>query len=414
MTIVEELKSRQSKIGYLYVSVNQEVYTPNFLVARVLDHLPKKVWCNPDLKWCDVAVKSGEFMVEIIIRLMDGLKKKIPNEKKRYGHIVKNMVYGYAVTDVGAMVSRKTVYGDRNIKGNIIDKYFTEGNKMKFDLIVGNPPYNPPRENESGIGDSSVIWPDFVKKALDDLKDGGHLAIIHPCMWRKPDAKLYPLLSKYQIKWIEMHPSHSSFGREDGFTVFGVWTSFDCYVLHKVPYTIPTQIEDFWGNRYEIDLREWPWLPGGQFSCIKKILAKKNDERCEIIYSGADYASTKEWISKEKSNKYKHPCIHSVKANNNIYWLYSSRNDRGLFGEKKVIIAESRYIYPINDYKGEYGMTENSFGLSISSKKEGELICKALTSDKFKKIVRDTKWAGFQVDYKMFTYFKKDFWKYFV
>jgi len=417
--IIDDLKSRQSKIQALYPSTNQEIYTPNFLVERILDRLPKKLWTNPDLKWCDSAAKSGEFMVAVIIRLMDGLKKKIPNEKKRYNHIIKNMVYGYSLTLSGAMVVRKTVYGDRNIMGNVSDKYFIEENKMKFDVIVGNPPYQAPvKEKAKKGGAGAQLWPEFVKKSLEYIKDGGYLAMIHPCMWRKPDAEMWPVLTQYQIEWIEMHRAIRGYGapndlREIGTDIFGVGTSFDCYVLHKVLYTKPTEVDDFSGKKYIIDLREWPWLPGAEFDLIKKILASDKDKKCEII-SNYSYETRHLWMNEKKDKKFKYPCLHGIHQDGTIRYYYSSRNDKGHFNISKVIFGDGGYVYPFNDYKGEYGMTGHALAIPCSSKKESLLIYNALKSEKFKRVIWPTKWSNYETEGKMFKYFKKDFWKYFV
>lgn len=45
--------------------------------------------------------------------------------------------------------------------------------EASYDIIVQNPPYNP-----------NSLWKPFVRKALDRLKDDGHLVVIHPDNWR--------------------------------------------------------------------------------------------------------------------------------------------------------------------------------------------------------------------------------------
>ena len=51
------------------------------------------------------------------------------------------------------------------------------------------------------------------------------------------------------------------------------------------------------------------------------------------------------------------------------------------------------------------------YGLKINSKEEGDKIVKAINSIKFKEILKYTKWSTFQTDWRMFKYFKQDFWK---
>ena len=59
-------------------------------------------------------------------------------------------------------------------------------------------------------------------------------------------------------------------------------------------------------------------------------------------------------------------------------------------------------------------MSQICYGLKIDSKEEGDKIVEAINSAKFKEILKYTKWSTFQTDWRMFKYFKKDFWKEFI
>lgn len=52
--------------------------------------------------------------------------------------------------------------------------------------------------------------------------------------------------------------------------------------------------------------------------------------------------------------------------------------------------------------------------LPITSESEGIKIKSALESDKFNEFLKACRWSNFQIDYKMFKYFRKDFWKEFI
>ena len=54
---------------------------------------PNNVWSNTKLKWLDPAAGVGNFGLLIYYRLMNGLKSKIPDLKKRSTHILENMLY---------------------------------------------------------------------------------------------------------------------------------------------------------------------------------------------------------------------------------------------------------------------------------------------------------------------------------
>ena len=59
-------------------------------------------------------------------------------------------------------------------------------------------------------------------------------------------------------------------------------------------------------------------------------------------------------------------------------------------------------------------MSQITFGIPITSKKQGDDIVKAINTDAFKEVIKSTKWGAFQTDWRMFKYFKPDFYKYFL
>ena len=58
-----------------------------------------------------------------------------------------------------------------------------------------------------------------------------------------------------------------------------------------------------------------------------------------------------------------------------------------------------------------YLISVGGFGIPIKSKREGEEILKAIATPAFKELIKATKWGAFQTDYRMFKYFKPDFYK---
>lgn len=89
---------------------SDEVFTPPATVNMILDLLPQSIWSDEKVTFLDPATKSGVFLREITKRLMDGLSKKIPNRQDRINHILQNQVYGIAITELTALTSRRTLY----------------------------------------------------------------------------------------------------------------------------------------------------------------------------------------------------------------------------------------------------------------------------------------------------------------
>ena len=88
---------------------NDEVFTPPSLVNDILDLLPQELWSDPNTKFLDPVCKSGVFLREMAKRLMKGLEIKIPDKQARINHIFGHQLYGIAITELTALLSRRSV-----------------------------------------------------------------------------------------------------------------------------------------------------------------------------------------------------------------------------------------------------------------------------------------------------------------
>jgi site-specific DNA-methyltransferase (adenine-specific) len=179
---------------------NGEVFTPIKLIEEMFDKLTEanpNIWSDPNLKWLDPAAGMGNFTIVAYLRLMEGLKTKIPNIEKRRKHILENMLYMVEYDRTNSFMMSKIFCGNTynlNIfTGSFIDgeryekegidifsldetkikkykyKNYAEENKKfsrkvnsiggKFDVIMGNPPFN----NEK----KSPIYNKFIEQSLE-------------------------------------------------------------------------------------------------------------------------------------------------------------------------------------------------------------------------------------------------------
>ena len=191
-SIVEDLHNGMARIP--------EIVTPQKVVKAMVDMLPQEVW-NSKTKFLDLACKGGEYLREVYDRLMETeiLQSEFPNAIERSNHILKNQIYGIALSQVSLERTTKKLLGeDRNIrvipdyinklKGNnmgsrpdgsqqnimdILNKEF--GKDMKFDVVIGNPPYQ--ENNNSG---ASAIYAYFIDAGL---KLARYECMIVPARW---------------------------------------------------------------------------------------------------------------------------------------------------------------------------------------------------------------------------------------
>ena len=114
---------------------NDEVFTPPKLANQILDTLPKEIWIDKNIKFLDPVSKSGVFLREITKRLIAGLESQIPDLQARINHVLANQVFGIAITEITALISRRTLYCSKKANGkySIFSDWGDEIGNIKFD-----------------------------------------------------------------------------------------------------------------------------------------------------------------------------------------------------------------------------------------------------------------------------------------
>lgn len=395
---------------------NAEVSTPHKLRQEMINKIPLEFWTSP-LRVFEPCAGKGGFLIDIIDRFMIGLSSMIPDEKIRYKVIVEECLYFSDINPTNIFICKLLIdpYNEyslhwnegNTLELNIQEKWSIDG----FHAIIGNPPYNASGNTATG----NTIWQDFTKKSLNVwLLPNGYLLFVHPSGWRKPNTEkgkffgLYDLMTKQnQMVYLEIH------GIKDGQKTFKCGTRYDWYVIEKKPSYKNAIIVDEYGITNDIDMNCLSWLPNSNISEIDKILAKDDVERCPIIYDRSSYGSDKKYISKSKTSEFKYEIIHTF-PNTGIRYLYSNTNKNGHFGISKVIFGQSNSKNPLIDMDGKYGMAEHSMAIQVHSKEEALNIVKVFQNPEFQSILSSCSWSNFMIDWRLFTFFRKDFWREFV
>ena len=114
---------------------NDEVFTPPHLANDILDMLPQELFENPNTTFLDPCVKSGVFLREITKRLIKGLEKEIPDLQKRLNHIFTKQLYGIAITELTSLLSRRSLYCSKTADGeySVCSSFNDECGNIKFD-----------------------------------------------------------------------------------------------------------------------------------------------------------------------------------------------------------------------------------------------------------------------------------------
>ena len=167
------------------------VLTPDNVAKDMVDLLSNEVWTS-ESTFLDIATKGGIFLKLIYDKLMNStdLINKFPDEASRRNHILQNQIYGLSVNDFCAALSQRRLYGKMDNNSNIkcINGYYDiirddrrfkltierTFKKMKFDVVIGNPPYNRGMDLA------------FVNKGFDLCTK--YCVMITPAKWQTSEA----------------------------------------------------------------------------------------------------------------------------------------------------------------------------------------------------------------------------------
>lgn len=402
--IIDKIK-QNCNIRVLEKNKFGEVNTPFVLINELLDNFPKNIWTNPNLTWLDPAAGTGNFTMMIYYRLFLGLAKHFPNKQARHKHIVEKMLYMVEINKESANKLSNLFVQDNSIQSNIfIHDFLTINNTNRFlekyDIIIGNPPYQMTKTKKYiGSAGNKTLWDKFIVKSLSLLQTNGFLSFITPNSWRRPESKLYEIMTKEnQLLFLHIYSKH------DGLNLFGAQTRFDSYIIKKTNslHVSPVFLIDEKGIVHkDFDIASWPFLPNYNFANIKKLLVKPGEQGYDVIYDSSMYDARK--LTKNKTKKFKYPIVHTI-TKKGLGLRYSQKKVPD--NRPKVLLNFNEQQYPYNDYRGEYGMSQLTFGLPIKSRTEGDRIVKRINSPEFKEIIKATKWTSFQTDYRLFKQFK--------
>ncbi len=345
---------------------SNDICTPMECVKEMVDSIPNEFWQNDNLKILDSCCGNGNFHAYIQTKTkIENLYFNEINEKR-----IKNVV---------------NYFGEEI---HLTKKDFLQfNNKIKYDLVVSNPPYA--KFNKNGrTSKNHNLSRDFIKKALDITTKDGYILFIVPDNWMSfSDRNILPReLSKYQFRYINIHKAKKWFPK--------VGSSFTWFLLQKSPSKEPFIVE----NGYKInDFQKVKIASNQNFiplylsqevcSILEKTINNKRIEKYKIETTSYLHKTTKkDFLSDAKSKEFCYKIIHTPTQT-----VWSKIPHKYQKSWKVFISLTNQYSTFIDNC----GMTQSIAFIRCKNKAEAERIKKELDNEIYKFINNITRYGNF-------------------
>lgn len=181
LTINEITKISRPKAG--------DVPMPLALAYEIVGKIPTEVWHRSNLKILDWSCGKGELLLAIKDKLIEfGISKEKIQDILEYGDVnqlnvdITNKVLGF--NKGFCYTLNRNDSKDKNVFKFLEEKL----KRMKFDIVLTNPPYQWASDDDSGRdtkNNRENLWTRGVTMSFERLsKDDGYVAMVTPPSWR--------------------------------------------------------------------------------------------------------------------------------------------------------------------------------------------------------------------------------------
>lgn len=365
---------------------NDEVFTPPEVANAMLDMLPQELFCNPDTTFLDPGCKSGVFLREIAKRLLKGLEPQMPDLQDRIDHIFHKQIFGIAITELTSLLARRSVYcakypnseysvskfddAQANIRFKRIQHSWQNDKcvfcgasksqyersedlethayewihtlkpeeifKMKFDVIISNPPY---QLSDGGNGKSAKpIYQLFVDKARK--LNPRYMTMIIPSRWFSGGKGL----DEFRRSMLSDRRMRSLVDYENFKDVFpGVdLAGGACYFLWDREYDGMCEVTNF---SKEAPLTAMRYLDENEIfirqnlavEIVKKVCSQESKFLCDRVSSRKPFGLPTNYIPKDKGV----PCWFIQKIGRKYAHAADIDNSKGYLEKWKLLVPKA-------------------------------------------------------------------------
>jgi hypothetical protein len=192
------------------------------LVDQMLSSLPESIFISKTTTFLDPSMGGGQFIKGLQARL------------RAYGHSERNIrqrIYGIEI------YPHRLTYGVNayKLEGQFeVTDFLTKDFKdMRFDVIIGNPPYQLPNAKTSG--GANTLWKQFIKKVITLVAKDGYVGLVTPSIPYYNKGVIGDFFTKKQTEtvWTDISQHFP-----------GVGSAFTAWIVKNAPHSYPTTVVD--------------------------------------------------------------------------------------------------------------------------------------------------------------------------
>ena len=164
-----------------------QIFTPKKVVQMMINQLEEhdpSLFTRTDSTFIDLYMKSGMYITEIVKKLFKNTRKEYKSDFECLKHILENQVFGLSPTPILQGITQSYIFGfdtenkisrknfiqhdltpeaQQGVAKQKLHKLLNLNVNMKFDAVVGNPPY----QDEEGTNNRKTpIYPYFYDSAF--------------------------------------------------------------------------------------------------------------------------------------------------------------------------------------------------------------------------------------------------------
>jgi len=175
-----------------------QIFTPKKVVQMMINQLEEhdpSLFTRTDSTFIDLYMKSGMYITEIVKKLFANTRKQYNSDHDCLKHILENQVYGLAPTPILQGITQSYIFGfdiENSISRNNfvqhditpeakegkakqkLQELFNLKENMKFDAVVGNPPY----QESTDTNFAKPVYHYFIDSAKN--MSPKYVCMVHP------------------------------------------------------------------------------------------------------------------------------------------------------------------------------------------------------------------------------------------